>query len=70
LARLKLWAQDTAGKCEAEGVEWESTQVVLMTAIVDALMAIKPQAADREEFMALMGKSFDAYHKQDKRSLQ
>jgi hypothetical protein len=43
---------------------------VLLTAIVDALMAIKPQAADREAFMALMGKTFDAYHNKGKRSLQ
>jgi hypothetical protein len=33
-------------------------------------MAVVPQAADRESFMQLMGKSFDAYHNKGKRSLQ
>jgi hypothetical protein len=31
---------------------------------------ILPRAADKETFMQLMSKSIDAYHKQDKKSLQ
>jgi hypothetical protein len=69
LQRLKLWAQDTVAKCDADGVEWESTQTVLMSAVIDAMMAIIPSTGDKESFMQLMGKAFDAYHKQNK-SLQ
>jgi hypothetical protein len=71
LARLKGWAQDTAAQCKANDLSWESSKTVLMTCVVHALQVINPENCDRESFLELMGKSFDAYHrKRDRRSLQ
>jgi hypothetical protein len=70
LQRLKSWADTTVGECKANDLSWESSKTVLMTCIVHALQLINPENVGREEFLELMGKCFDAYHKQDRRSLQ
>jgi hypothetical protein len=71
LQRLKVWATDTAAQCKNGDLSWEGSQTVLVTAIVDGLMAVMPANTDRESFMQLMGKSYDAYHrKRGKESLQ
>jgi hypothetical protein len=42
LQRLKSWAQDTAARCSADGLDWESSQSILMTCVVHALQVFNP----------------------------